>query len=159
MQVFLLDKDMEKSAYYYSDKHLIKIILEVVQILCTTINESVGFKATPYKSTHINHPISKWCRESLSNWKWLLKFVMVLNREKIYRFDTPHKAALMAMWLPYPNIPDKGLTEFPQAMPDVYKCKDPIKAYRKYYKCEKSVFKSGPAKWKNRPIPFFMGNA
>jgi hypothetical protein len=157
MQVFILDRDMEKSARYYSDKHLIKIILEAVQILCTAVNLSGG--EAFYKSTHINHPCNKWCRESLSNWKWLLKFVTVLNVEKVYRYGKPHNAALMALTLPLPNIPDKGLTEFPQAMPDAYKYKDPIQAYRRYYKCEKSVFKSGPATWKNRPIPFFMENA
>lgn len=157
MQVFILDMDMKKSARYYSDKHLIKIILEAVQILCTAVNLSGGTAA--YKSTHINHPINKWCRKSLSNWIWLREFVKVLNAEKIYRYGSPHKAAFFAMQLPLPNIPDIGITDFPQAMPNIYKSRDPIKAYRKYYRCEKATFKSGPATWKNRPIPFFMVNA
>ena len=47
------------------------------------------------------------------------------------------------------GLPDKGLTPFPQAMPDEYKDKDIVKAYRKFYLGEKANF----ATWKNRTMP------
>ena len=48
-----------------------------------------------------------------------------------------------------PNIPDIGLTEFAQAMPDEFKDPDPVTAYRKYYAGAKYRF----ATWKMRDIP------
>jgi len=104
-----------------------------------------------YKITHINHPCNLWVRESLSNWKWLRKLVIELNREYRYRYnkDYNHKAYNIAMSLNYPNIEDKGLTKFAQAMPYRYKNKNAIIAYRNYYISEKQHI----ANWKRRNIP------
>jgi hypothetical protein len=54
-----------------------------------------------------------------------------------------------------PCLPDIGLTEFAQAMPDKYKVKgDAVKAYRNYYNGEKARI----AKWKNGNVPtWFTG--
>ncbi len=149
MQIFMLDVDPEQNAKYYCDKHM-KIILEATQMLCTVINDAGG--ESPYKSTHRNHPITAWARKSLSNWRWIKEFVAVLNDEKKFRYGTDHKSALIAKDLQEPDIPDKGLTEFPMAMPDVYKNGNLIKSYRKYYVCEKKHF----ATYKNRPVPYWM---
>lgn len=151
MQIFILDEDMNQNAKYYCDKHM-KIILEATQILCTVVNESAGKKITPYKSTHKKHPITVWASESLANWKWIRSFIQALNEENRFRYGKDHKSALVARELPEPSIPDIGLTPFPQAFSNIYKGKDIVKAYRKYYICEKKHF----AKWKNRPVPFFM---
>ena len=44
----------------------------------------------------------------------------------------------MVKTLPTPNLPDTGLTPFAQAMPDQYRNKNAVKAYRDYYINEKS---------------------
>tara|TARA_B100001564_G_C20536869_1_gene622452 strand:- start:362 stop:598 length:237 start_codon:yes stop_codon:yes gene_type:complete len=49
-------------------------------------------------------------------------------------------------------LPEGELTPFYQAMPDEYKHKDPVIAYRRYYQNEKAYF----AKWKNTPTPHWM---
>ena len=45
MNIFILDKDIEKCAQYHCDKHLIKMILESAQLLCTAhwIDKYVGY--------------------------------------------------------------------------------------------------------------------
>jgi hypothetical protein len=54
---------------------------------------------------------------------------------------------------PPKNIPDIGLTEIPQAMPDHCKVpNDPISGYRNYYISEKSHL----ANWKNREKPLWI---
>ena len=50
------------------------------------------------------------------------------------------------------NLPDIGLTEFAQAMPEEYKSEDAVKAYQTYYFNDKKHF----AKWTKRNIPSFM---
>ena len=56
MNIFYLDKDPQQAAKYHCDKHVVKMILESAQMLCTVVNEISGGQVTPYKSTHKNHP-------------------------------------------------------------------------------------------------------
>ena len=48
-----------------------------------------------------------------------------------------------------PDLPNKGLTPFAQAMPDDYKCNDAVSAYRKYYINDKKDI----AVWKYSETP------
>jgi hypothetical protein len=48
-------------------------------------------------------------------------------------------------------MPNSGLTEFVQAMPDQYKKEDVVGAYRNYYKGEKASI----AKWKDGCMPYW----
>ncbi len=69
MNIFALDTDPVTCAQYHCDKHVIKMILESVQMLSTTCS-ILGAEA-PYKPTHANHPCTKWVRESWENFGWL----------------------------------------------------------------------------------------
>lgn len=152
MNIFVLDSNIKQCAEYHTDKHIIKMILESAQMLSTACRLS-GIDAG-YKTTHKNHPCTKWVRESLSNWLWLRLLTKELNNEYRYRYDKSvnHKSYDVILSLPLPNIPDKGLTQFPQAMPNEYKNNNPIKAYRKYYIGEKQHF----ANWTKREPPFWF---
>jgi hypothetical protein len=126
------------------------MILESVQIACTALNQR-GFK-TPYKSTHMKHPCVLWAGESFSNLQWLLKLARALNREYRYRFQTSEDHASIAVIdkIQGMKFEAKGLTDFPQAMPDRYKVPgDPVKAYRNFYIGEKLQF----ARWTRREMP------
>lgn len=150
MNIFVLDKDIKKCAEYHADQHVIKMILEYAQMLCTVLHEN-GIEA-PYKPTHRNHPCTLWAGESLSNWKWLKELALAVNEEYKFRYvkTVDHKSATIIMSLPEPPITDKGLTEFAQAMPKEYRVEgNPVQAYRNFYIHDKSRF----AKWKKREIP------
>jgi hypothetical protein len=154
MNIFVLDRDIEKCARYHADQHVIKMILESAQILCTVVNRGGG--VSPYPSTHRNHPCTLWAGYSLSNWLWLSRLSLALNREYRYRFQAPldHKSALVVRKLNPPGIEDLGLTEFAQVMPDPYRVPgDPVQAYRRFYIGEKAGF----ARWTRRkPPPWFL---
>lgn len=79
MNIFVLDDDIEKCAEYHTDKHVVKMILESAQMLCTAV-WSMGVEA-PYKDTHKNHGCNVWVRKSLSNWLWLRDLTTALNDE------------------------------------------------------------------------------
>lgn len=149
LNIFVLDTDLEKCAEYHCDKHVVKMILEYAQMLSSVVRlqgHDVG-----YKLTHKNHPCTIWARESLSNYNWLKRLTRLLNYEYKYRYnkDVNHKSYDLVKTLPTPDIPDIGLTPFAQAMPDQYKNKDAVKAYREYYLKEKSLL----LKWTKRIIP------
>ena len=56
--------DWVKSAQSLDNYRVVKMILESCQMLCTAINHQHGAKVTPYKNAHLNHPSTKWVRES-----------------------------------------------------------------------------------------------
>ena len=156
MNIFVLDPDPKIAAQMHLNKHVIKMILESAQMICTTHhlhpNLDVSSYNIPYKKTHMNHPCTKWVRSSLSNYKWLMELTSELNTEYRYRYDKDvnHKSWDAIKDLPLPALDDIGFTEWARAMPD--ECKidnNPILSYRKYY----IIFKKDFAKWKNRDVP------
>ena len=150
MNIFVLDLDHKTNAQYHCDKHVVKMLLEYCQLLCSAYYYTNQEKLSPYKLTHQNHPCAIWVRESLDNWVWLYCLSLKLYEEYKHRYgNKTHKAGETIKSLPIPCLIPKGLTPFVQAMPDGYKSKDPVNAYRTYYKEGKTHLFS----WKNRPTP------
>ena len=150
MNIFVLDTDIKKCAQYHCDQHVVKMILESVQMLCTALNE-MGV-STPYKSTHQNHPCVLWVEESYDNFVWLTGLAKALNAEYRYRFNKTrdHKSMTVLDEISDYYYESFGLTEFAQAMPDRYKVPgNPVRAYRQFYVAEKMHF----ARWTKRKIP------
>lgn len=150
MNIFILDKNIDKCAQYHCDQHVVKMILESVQILCTSLSKK-GF-TTPYKPTHINHPCVLWAEHSFGNFTWLKNLAIALNVEYRFRFEkvSDHSSILVLYEISKYSYEDRGLTEFVQAMPDQYKIPgDAVTAYRQFYVAEKLRF----AKWTKRSVP------
>ncbi len=147
MNIFILHEDQLQCAEYHCDKHVVKMLLETCQMLSTVCHEH-GMTTT-YKPVHKKHPCTKWAGRSLSNWKWLLQLGFCLHSEYVWRYEPKieHKCYKILQELEEepPDLIDFGLTEFAQAMPDQYKNKDVVKAYRNYYMHEKAAF----ATWKH----------
>jgi hypothetical protein len=153
MNIFYLDKDIQICAQYHCDKHVVKMILEYAQILCTVLHEAG--QTAPYQPTHKKHPCIVWTKTSLDNWLWLQELCFALNDEYQFRYkhNDPHKSFLVAAGLELPNLPSLGVTQRPQAMPDKYKVDgDPVTAYRNYYLGEKSRLLS----YTNRNLPMWV---
>ena len=150
MNIFILDKNIQRCARYHCDQHVVKMILESVQMLCTALNKK-GM-STPYKSTHVKHPCVLWVESSFDNFLWLQGLALALNTEYRYRFDktVDHKSIAVLEEISAYTYERQGLTEFAQAMPDRYKVQhDPVLAYRRFYLGEKMHF----ARWTRRRIP------
>ncbi len=150
MNIFVLDTDIALCAQYHCDKHVNKMILESVQILCTVLNER-GFE-TPYQSTHRQHPSIRWVNHSYDNFLWLAELAGALNREYRFRYekDRDHASIRVLGDILHYCYESRGLTEFAQAMPDEYKISgNAVAAYRAYYQAEKQRF----ARWTARPAP------
>lgn len=156
MNIFVLDTDIERCARYHCDQHVVKMILESVQLLCTALNKK-GL-STPYKSTHVKHPCVLWVEQSWQNFCWLEQLTRALNAEYRYRFDksVDHKSLEVLAAISAHRFEDHGLTEFAQAMPDQYKVPgDAVLAYRQFYLGEKMHF----ARWTRRRRPAWLTQA
>ena len=158
MNIFFLHRNPKQSARYYFNKHCIKIILEVAQMLYTAHWMIYGVEhdwsdhlpdLKPYRKTHYNHPTAKWVRQSKENYMYTCQMGLELCYEYTRRYGKIHKTQIRLEWLfthiptefinqpiqgylATQGIPDK-CTPIPLAMPDVYHTDDAIQAYRNYY--------------------------
>jgi CHAD domain-containing protein len=161
MNIFYLDKDPVKSAEYHCDKHVVKMILELAQLLSTAhrvlqgelyIDASSGRKikrwklrsnleTVLYKATHINHPSAVWVRESAEHYRYTYELFRALCKEYTYRYGKVHatEVKLLHVLKDTPeDIPEVSFIEPPQAMPEYCRVRgDSVQAYRKYYLTEK----------------------
>jgi hypothetical protein len=155
LNIFLLDYDIERCAEYHCDQHVVKMIRENVQMLCTVLNK-MGLK-TPYKSTHKNHPCILWIADSFDNFLWLKDLTLLLNDEYLYRFDkqTNHHSIEILHSISKYRYAHHGLTPFPQTMPLEYKVPgNAVAAYRQFYIAKKQSF----ARWTLRDKPDWLVN-
>ena len=160
MNLFILSLIQKKIAEFMMDKHVSKILLEAVQMLCSAKRildpEDSETMSNLYKLAHKNHPVTIWCRKSRENYVWVLDLVDELHEEWRFRYGHPetkfHKSYLVALEL-RKRIPsddkfeETGMTPFALAMPDEYKTDDPVLSYRNYYMSEE---KQKIASWNKR---------
>lgn len=157
MNIFYLDHSPLLAAQYHCDKHVIKMILESVQIL-STVAHKYDIEA-PYKPTHRSHPSVLWAGEAYEHALWLGRLVADLNAEYRYRYQ-PRDHASWAKLLDYylvPKLedvmPHKQFTPPPQCMPEEYRGPDAVEAYRTYYTKGKAHLHT----WTHRGAPEWLG--
>ncbi len=78
-----------------------------------------------------------------------------LNQQYRYRFehDNDHRSWTVIESLTPPAIPDLGITERPQAMPEQYRIPgDPVNAYRQFYLGEKKQI----LQWRKVEVPSWV---
>ena len=156
MNIFYLSEDPNEAAKYMYNKHVVKMILESAQLLCTAHIISDGEAAdVPYKATHKNHPSAIWARESVSNYIWLYDHMIALGNEYTRRYGKKHLTILKcsgALCKAPSNVTKIDLTPMPQCMPDQYKVPgNSVEAYWNYYEAEKVNVKNSNESIITRP--------
>lgn len=165
MNIFILDIDSDKSAMYHNDRHVVKMITEQNQIVCTALRSMISRNdlilnesSIPYRSTHVNHPCVKWASKYIGNIRWINQRTKSLCHEYTYRYGKKHKGEdvlnQIESIIPYQLwiTPNK----YPLAIPANLSegktevgLRTAIKLYRQYYIRDKRHL----AEWKNREIP------
>jgi hypothetical protein len=151
MNIFYLDDDPVVCAQYHCDKHVVKMILEHLQMICTNLYLDGRIEKESYVSPGFkNHPCTIWARQSYENEKYLRDLTFSLLLEYEFRYGKLHTSAFKYAGLIEIDRPKIGFTQPAQAMPDYCKVPDnSVKAYRNYYLYEKVRF----ARWSKRSIP------
>jgi len=135
MNIFYISTDPVRAAVWQCDKHVVKMILESAQMLCTAHHE-FGNHGVPYKVTHRNHPSTIWARSGAKQYKWLYRHFQALSDEYTDRYGKVHlswEKCAQALSEPPMGIPDIEWTDPPQCMPDECKRASSREAYRVYY--------------------------
>lgn len=145
MNIFYLSSDPKEAAILQYNKHVVKMILETAQLLCTAhhvLGEENNYNTeyVPYKTTHKNHPSAIWVRSNDKAYRWAYQHMLELGEEYTKRYNKVHltitKCKDILKSLPK-NIPSTKWEDPPQCMPEEYKHDSSIKAYWNYYIGEK----------------------
>jgi hypothetical protein len=127
MNIFVLDEDPKVAASMMCNKHVVKMILESGQLLCTAhwlswLDGESGrpvlsdFKRVkdaqewlknyvpeqhqpPWKMSHVRHPCTIWAGETMGNYLWLLDHMKGLLKEYTNRYKKIHKSESVWRWL------------------------------------------------------------
>ncbi|KYQ93167.1 hypothetical protein DLAC_05801 [Tieghemostelium lacteum] len=160
MNLFVLDKNTKTSVRYHCDKHVVKLILEAIQMLYCAFHIldegnddwKKSAPSTYMKLTHKNHPINKWVRLNDKTYDYTLEYASELLQEYTLRYSKIHSSHVHYEWLSknkpknivYSN--SSSVPVMPLAMPDQYKSlptvswDDVVTSYRNYYLGEKLSF-------------------
>jgi hypothetical protein len=154
MNIFYLDECPKKSAQLQYNKHVVKMILESAQMLCTAHHHYGNGENVPYKKAHYNHPSTIWVRQNSIHYDWLYDHMIALGNEYTKRYGKTHLSIIKCKDLVYlpPGIPTVMFNQPPQCMPDEYKDKCSVQAYWNYYIAEKHSVASKEEKiYKTKP--------
>lgn len=182
MNIFVVDEHPVIAAQMLCDQHVVKMITEGAQMLstCHRVLDGVmskqpsnsGKRIVPryklddgrdkilYHAVHFNHPCNVWIREGIANYRWLVLHTNTLCDEYFLRYRKIHACQNLLRYITTfgdpVNLPTGNITQtFVQAMPDEFKDKDPVVAYRNFYIGSKSKF----ARWKYRKAPKWYTDA
>jgi hypothetical protein len=170
MNIFFLAVTPSEIADMYCDQHVVKIILEICQMLYTAwyfsdehhivterapLNKSG--KARGYRPAHKGHPMTMWVASSVENYIFAADLALALAEEYTARYGKTHACLAHAQWL-RENLPSRfelrvstkayyavedipeGLTPIPECMPEAYKMPSIVEAYQMYYMMDKMQF-------------------
>lgn len=159
MNIFILDTDPVVAAEQNCDKHVVKMVLELYQQMGSAVirhgatpkEMPLTTKGTPLKGGYHHHPCTRWVGDTLRNFQWASNHAIGLCNEYTKRYGKKHSCedGIKHLCKMDTRIPSGDLTPFALAMPDEYKCSDPVQSYRNYYKGDKKSF----AKWKLGNVP------
>tara|TARA_Y100000361_G_C11119892_1_gene322586 strand:- start:87 stop:596 length:510 start_codon:yes stop_codon:yes gene_type:complete len=161
MNIFVLSQNPITAAKMMCDKHIPKMIVESAQMMASALRRHgatddmmpLTKAGTPYKGGYKHHPCTVWVGDSYANFMWLSHHAEALLDEYYERFGKVHAChnpiyQMSSMKSVFATSTRDYLTPFAQAMPDEYKNRCAVTAYRNYY--HSKTF----AKWeKGTPSP------
>ncbi len=157
MNLFILHADNKINAAHHVDKHVVKMPVEATQLLCTVMREWCDIDYG-YKSTYVNHPVTRWVGACFLNFMWTIDYANKLLLEYEYRFEREHATmevldGIDAYWGPInTSLSDGDRTPHHLAVSPELKHLEPVLAYRAYYlKNKRRLFK-----WTKRSVPSWI---
>lgn len=148
MNIFITSPNVKECATMLDDRRLVKMVTETAQMLSAAL---ARHNAKPfYKTTHANHPCTKWVGDTRANFFWTIFLLQELNQEYVRRYNktVSHLAyakAYDACISQVCKIPDGKLTPFPNC--SLFKDEQNVfEAYKKTMIVKWSEFKC-PPRW------------
>lgn len=166
MNIFFVDMCPMRAAQSLHDKHVVKMVLELAQMLSAAhhLNKSRVTSQRVYKLTHRHHPMTKWVSAHEAHYKWAFHHFLALLDEYTYRYGKRHKCSDLvgALSIVPSFLGTSKPCNPPLCMPDEYKDANThhVISYRAYYVSSKLTYTSqGTTRqhtWTKRPKPSWV---
>jgi hypothetical protein len=152
MNVFWLDRSVDRAASAVDDSRVVKLCTEAAQCVAAGLRIRARDPLSPlsvgrvdsagvYEAYNIDNALPHWCALSRSHMLAVWHMTQALNDEYVRRWDDADKhgswAAAVDWFDLVAEVPDHGWHAPPLYMPDEYKGDDFVEAYRRYYVQEK----------------------
>ena len=170
MNIFFLSLIPIEIAYWSCDQHVVKIQLEICQMLYTAwhfsnqeqfVHENAPYTkdgtSRGYRPAHKKHPMTMWVGSSLENYLYACRIGIALTLEYTRRYGKIHTCSRHLLWLldNRPSHFEERKSEkayyskegIPECMPEQYHRESIVDAYQLYYMMDKMSF----ARYKNTP--------
>lgn len=148
VNLFILDWDPDAAARFHCDAHVVKMVLEVGQLLSTAwhvvspnlveevfvpppYTKGVARGEQPwwaaalggqriYRTSHASHPIAEWVRLNTATYEWTWRLGVALAAEYTRRYKRLHAAeeVLWALEGPPPRLREGALVQPAPAVPE-----------------------------------------
>lgn len=163
MNIFYLHTNQHMNAQYHVDQHVVKMPIEVAQMLSTNLRERFNVVAPfegpnrIYKSVYVTHPCTEWVGETYDNFVWTWHYGVSLCAEYTHRYGKVHATRqvlsnILDLQPSGDSWPYSGLTYRPKCVRAEFKGYDTVTAYRLQYITTKQRLH----KWTNRNTPDFV---
>lgn len=112
MNIFFLSTDARVAARALCDKHVVKMLLELCQLLWCAFHvtgeagweSDVPAEIKIYKKTHAHHPMAIWVRKDVTNFKWATGYAFEICAEYRKRYKRKHACEDAIVWM-LENLP------------------------------------------------------
>jgi hypothetical protein len=175
MNIFILSWCVEECARFHFDRHVVKMILEMAQILSTAHYllplyqiDQTTFENI-YKPINKKHPCCVWVSEHVNNYRYTVELGLALCKEYTFRYEgRVHKTERVLKFLKENEPPSHlftkcksknfigkyKVTEPMQAMPPRFRVEgDVITSYMQYYHADSKAYLRS---WKMRDVPWWF---
>jgi len=162
MNRFIIAHLPQEIAQSLCDKHVVKMVLEEAQMLCTVVrkaNPEFADEHNLYRLAHANHPCTLWAGTTRSNYMYSFRLWNHIASEYKYRYGKVHASQrhLDAIRKGAKFVPEGELTAHPECFSDRTDLKTgefwPVDSYRKFYQTKQHRFKMT---WTNRDVPYWF---
>jgi len=150
MNVFRLHENPETSAKHHCDEHVVKLILEAGQLLCTALRLNGRDDDFLYGKGWQHHKLTKWIASGDENFAYVHDLARYLAQEKEYRYGGSHKTwdEVLSRVDRKPDCIPEGSDPQPLSVADDCMFDDEVLSYRVYY-----ITKKDFASWDNGRDP------
>jgi hypothetical protein len=177
MNIFFTDENPIIAAQNQCDRHIVKMVVEMAQMLSTAhriidgkseviiknnrkkkvwTHSNPEFDKVLYGATHYNHPSSVWVRASHQNYYWAYEHFIAMCEEYTFRYGKIHKCEkILKHFLKdspsgIHNVVIMAFVKCMGASPESLLIDNPVEAYRHFYQTKQASFKMV---WTKRPAP------
>ncbi|NEU58244.1 hypothetical protein [Halorussus sp. MSC15.2] len=149
VNAFWLDRDLDQTARWLVDRHVLSSVLENAMVLTTAVQSNGYAEGDPETRedlyfSHADHPLTRWAAAHPDNWEYLHDYTEAAHDEWRYRWNHPPEET-HGSWATVESLDRDEISALdwpgePSDPPQVtgqWHADDYVEAYRLYYANEK----------------------